>query len=58
MIRGEDGGDLEDGGNISFSDEEVDQEVVTQMKKRVEVMQKENEELKAVLVLREENNVI
>ena len=56
MIRGEDGGDLEDGGNISFSDEEVDQEVVTQMKKRVEVMQKENEELKAVLVLREENN--
>ena len=54
MIRGEDGGDLEDGGNISSSEKEVDQEVFTQMKKRVEVMEKENEELKTVLVLRED----
>ena len=51
MIRGEDGGD---GGNISSSDEEVDQETFTQMKKRVEMMEKENEELKTVLVLRED----
>ena len=51
MIRGEDG---EDGGNISSSDEEVDQEVFTQMKKRVEVIEKENEELKTALVLRED----
>ena len=51
MIRGEDGGD---GGNISSSDEEVDQEIFTQMKKRVEVMGKENEELKTALMLRED----
>ena len=54
MIRGEDGGDLEDGGNISSNDEEVDQEIITQMKKRVEVMEKENEELKTALVLRDD----
>ena len=48
MIRGE------DGGNISSSDEEVDQETLTQMRRRVEVMEKENEELKTVLVLRED----
>ena len=52
MIRGEDGGDLEDGGNISSNDEEVDQEIFTQMKKRVEVMEKENEELKTALALK------
>ena len=50
MIRGEDGGD---GGNISSSDEGVDQEI-TQMKKKVEVMEKENEELKTALVLKED----
>ena len=54
MIRGEDGGDLENGGNISSSDQEVDQEIFTQMKKRVEVMEKEIEELKTVLVLSED----
>ena len=48
MIRGE------DGGNISLSDEEVDHETLTQMKRRVEVMEKENEELKTVLVLKED----
>ena len=44
----------EDGGNISSSDEEVDQETLTQMKRRVEVMEKENEELKTALVLKED----
>ena len=44
----------EDGGNISSSDEEVDQETFTQMKKRVEMMEKENEELKTALVLKED----
>ena len=48
MIRGE------DGGNISSSDEEVDQETFTQMKKRVEMMEKENEELKTALVSKED----
>ena len=48
MIRGE------DGGNISSSDEEVDHETFTQMKRRVEVMEKENEELKTALVLKED----
>ena len=48
MIRGE------DGGNISSSDEEVDQETLTQMRRRVEVMEKENEELKKALVLKED----
>jgi len=56
MIRGEDGGDLKDGGNISSNDEEVDQEIFTQMKKRVEVMEKENEELKTALGLEKEDN--
>jgi len=51
IIRGEDG---EDGGNISSSDEEVDHETFTQMKRRVEVMEKENEELKTALVLKED----
>ena len=51
MIRGEDG---EDGGNISSSDEEVHQETFTQMKKRVKVMENENEELKTALVLKED----
>ena len=51
MIRGEDG---EDGGNISSSDEEIDHETLTQMKRRVEVMEKENEELKTALVLKED----
>ena len=51
MIRGEDGGDMEDGGNISSNDEEVDQEIFTQMKKRVEVMEKGNQELKTALLL-------
>jgi len=45
MIRGE------DGGNISSSDEVVDQEIFTQMKKRVEVMEKGNQELKTALLL-------
>ena len=54
MIRGEDGGDLEDGGNISSSDEEVSHETLTQMKRRVEVMEKANEELKTALVLKED----
>ena len=48
MIRGE------DGGNISSSDEEVDHETLTQMKRMVEVMKKENEELKTALVLKED----
>ena len=51
MIKGEGGGDLEDGGNISSNDEEVDQEIFTQMKKRVEVMEKGNQELKTALLL-------
>jgi len=48
MIRGG------DGGSISSSDEEVDQETFTQMKKRVEMVEKENEELKTALVLKED----
>ena len=48
MIRGE------DGGNISSSHEEVDHETLTQMKRRVEVMKRENEELKTALVLKED----
>ena len=48
MIRGE------DGGNISSSHEEVDHETLTQMKRRVEVMEKANEELKTALVLKED----
>ena len=48
IIRGE------DGGNNSYSDGEVDHETFTQMKRRVEVMEKENEELKTALVLKED----
>ena len=48
MIRGQ------DGGNISSSDEEIDHETFTQMKRRVKVMEKENEELKTALVLKED----
>ena len=48
MIRGE------DGGNISSSHEEVDHETLTQMKRKVKVMEKENEELKTALVLKQD----